>query len=377
MQERSMSINKSPVLETPDDALAIEGFRPLANDIPALLWMTSPSGENCFINKPLADFLGVPEHATLPEGAYVIHPQDAARAREKFADCLARRIEHTDEHRVRRRDGHYCWVLAKAAPRISPSGEFLGYAGILIDISNRKRAEDELRTTYDWLTRELHERIKAEQEIRDLGQRLIHAQERERARIARELHDDLGQQIGALSIALSNLKANIVAQSPDATEQADRLHRQLSQVASSVRQLSHELHPALLEHAGIAVALRSYCKEYSLLSGLSVSFQASGTFDDVSAAAALCVYRVAQEALQNVAKHGKTTGAEVHLSRAIGNVRLTVSDRGIGCDLDRARASGGLGLVSMRERVGLVKGTLAVESKPGSGTTIRVNIPAV
>jgi len=376
MQGRSVSINNISEFEV-EDAQAIEDFRKLANASPAFLWMTSPNGENSFINNPLADFLGIPEHCTLPGGAYVIHPEDEAKARENFNDCLARRVEHSDEHRVRRYDGQYCWVLARAVPRISPTGEFLGYAGVIIDITNRKRAEVELRTTYDWLTRELHERIKAEQEIRDLGQRLIHAQEQERARIARELHDDLGQQIGALSIALSNLKANIVAQRPDVTEQADRLHRQLSEVASSVRQLSHELHPALLEHAGIAVALRSYCKEYSTLSGLSVSFQASGTFDDVSAPAALCVYRVAQEALQNVAKHGKTTGAEVHLARAVGNVRLTVSDRGVGCDVERSRSSGGLGLVSMRERVGLVKGTLALESKPGFGTTVRVNIPAV
>jgi len=306
-----------------------------------------------------------------------MHPADAARAREKFADCLARRADHTDEHRLRRADGQYRWVLVKAAPRFSATGEFLGYSGIIIDISSRRRAEEELRTTYDWLTRELNERIKAEQEIRDLGQRLIHAQEQERARIARELHDDLGQQIGALSIALSSLKAQIVAQRPDADLEADRLHTQLSQVASSIRQLSHELHPAMLEHAGIAVALRSYCREYSSLSGVNVSFQASGTFDDVSPAAALCVYRVVQESLQNVARHGKTNVADVHLVRAIGNLRLTVSDRGAGCDLDVARASGGLGLVSMRERVGLVKGTLAVESKPGLGTTIWVNVPAV
>lgn len=375
MQGRSLSIDDISVLHIEDEQ-AMANFRTLANATPALLWMTTPTGENCFINKPLADFLGVPEHATLPQGAYAMHPADADRAREKFADCLARRADHTDEHRLRRADGQYCWVLAKASPRFSPSGEFLGYAGIIIDISNRKRAEVELRTTYDWLARELNERIKAEQEIRDLGQRLIYAQEEERARIARELHDDLGQQIGALSVALSNLKAQIVAQRPDADLEADRLHTQISQVASSVRQLSHELHPAILDHAGIAVALRSYCRDYSLLSGVNVSFHASGTFDDVSPAAALCLYRVVQEALQNVAKHAKTNAADVHLVRAIGNLRLTVSDHGVGCDLDRARASDGLGLVSMKERVGLVKGTLTVESKPGAGTTLWANVPA-
>src|SRR5271167_3169944 len=108
MQARSMSTDRVPVLDIERKPASGE-FRTLANAIPALLWMTSPTGENSFINKPLADFLGIPEQETLPEGAYVIHPEDGPRARENFADCLARRVEHTDEHRVRRFDGQYCW----------------------------------------------------------------------------------------------------------------------------------------------------------------------------------------------------------------------------------------------------------------------------
>ena len=106
-----------------------------------------------------------------------------------------------------------------------------------------------------------------------------------------------------------------------------------------------------------------------------MSFQAGGAFDEVSAEAALCLYRVAQEALQNVAKHAATSEAYVHLAGANGNIHLIVSDRGVGFDIERVRASGGLGLVSIRERVELVKGTLTIESEPGVGTTIRAYVP--
>jgi len=354
-------------------------FRIIANDTPAFLWMTSPDGQNSFINKPLADFLGIPEHNTLPDGAYVVHPEEdnGVGTKEKFLDCLARRAEFADEHRLRRFDGEYCWVLSRAIPRWSPTGEFLGYSGVILDISDRKRAEEELRTAYNWLMRELNERIRAEREIRDLGQRLITAQEEERARIARELHDDVSQQIGALSLALNNLKVQITAEGPEVIEQAERLHQRILQLASSIRQLSHELHPALLEYAGIAVALRSYCGEFSSLSGLNISFQSSGAYDDVPPAAALCLYRVTQEALRNVAKHAATNQAEVYMARTNGNLHLTVSDRGVGFDKERARTQGGLGFLSMKERVGLVKGALEVESEPGFGTTVRIEIPVV
>lgn len=373
-RRRPLSIDKMDVQSVEADQ-SFKSFRALANATPAFLWMTTTTGENAFINEPLADFLGVSGHYTLPDGAYVIHPDDESRARQNFAACLAKRIAHTDEHRLRRFDGQFCWVLAKAVPRTSPTGEFLGYSGVILNISDRKQAEDELRTAYNWLMRELNERIKAEHEICDLGQRLITAQEEERSRIARELHDDVSQQIGALSLALSNLKVRIEADGRGAAEQAERLHQKISQLSASIRQLSHELHPASLEYAGIAVALRSYCGEFSALSGLKVSLQVSGDFDDVPPAAALCLYRVTQEALQNVAKHAATNQAEVHLVRTNGNLYLTVSDRGIGFDKQRARASEGLGFLSMKERVGLVKGTLEIESEPGLGTTVRIHIP--
>ena len=142
-----------------------------------------------------------------------------------------------------------------------------------------------------------------------------------------------------------------------------------------MRDLSHQLYPAILEHSDLATALAASAAEFSSASGVNVSFAATGSFQDMPRTLALCVYRVTQEALQNVAKHSSAEKASVHLDRTRDGVRLTITDRGVGFHPGNARASGGLGLVSMRERVRLVRGIFRVESEPNRGTTLTVEIP--
>jgi signal transduction histidine kinase len=216
----------------------------------------------------------------------------------------------------------------------------------------------------------------AERGIRALSARLITAQEEERARLARELHDDLSQQIAAMSIGMGILKSQIPQQQVDARAQCDRIQQKLVNVAENIRRLSHELHPAVLEHSGLASALRTYCSEFGLLTGVRVSLQAHGSFEDVPIPVALCIYRITQEALQNVAKHANVGAAEVELGRSDGVLYLSVSDRGAGIEPSRAAPLVGLGLVSIKERTRLVNGAVEIQSKPNQGTTVRVRIPA-
>jgi signal transduction histidine kinase len=230
-----------------------------------------------------------------------------------------------------------------------------------------------LKAAHDQLAAELKERIRAEREVQALSERLISVQEDERARIARELHDDLSQQIGVLSITASNLKQHLPGAAAEAHEHIERLRQKLVQLAQSVRQLSHQLHPVILEHGGLAAALRSYCAEFSSLNGISVVCYAADKFEDLSSEAALCIYRVVQEALQNVAKHAATKEATVQLTRLERHVSLVVADRGAGCS--SGRISKGLGLVSMKERVRVVSGTFEFKSEPEKGTTVMVQIP--
>jgi signal transduction histidine kinase len=215
-----------------------------------------------------------------------------------------------------------------------------------------------------------------EREIRALSARLISAQEEERTRIAGELHDDLSQQVAAMSIGMGILKSQIPPQQVDARAQSDRIQQKLVNVADNIRRLSHELHPAVLEYSGLAAALRTYCSEFGLLTGVRVSLQAHGSFEDVPLPVALCIYRITQEALQNVAKHANVGEAEVELRRSDGILRLSVSDRGAGIKPSRAAPPLGLGLISIKERTRLANGTFEIQSKPNQGTTVLVRIPA-
>lgn len=213
-----------------------------------------------------------------------------------------------------------------------------------------------------------------EAEINALNQRLINAQEEERRRIARELHDDFSQQIAALSMAIGNIRRQLPEQRPEARSQIDVVHRKLAELAARVRRISHELHPAILEYAGLAAALQAYCSEFTALTSVQVAYHAADGFDDLPRDVALCLYRVTQEALQNVAKHSTAKQAQVSLTRSSGLLSLTVEDHGAGATL-RGSAAVGLGLVSMRERARLVNGTFQFHSEPNRGTTVMVGVP--
>jgi PAS domain S-box-containing protein len=351
-------------------------FRRVANDTPAYLWMSSATkGENTFINSSLAQFLGTSGEALERVWTEHLHPDDAERARKNYSDCFSGRREYSDEFRIRRRDGEYRWMVNQGVPRFSAKGDFLGYAGALMDITERNAAEHRLWAANAELARELEERTRTEKEIQALSDRLIHAQEEERSRVARELHDDLSQQIAAVSIAMSNLKRGIPEEDAVARSQAERMQQRLAQLAESARRISHELHPAVLKHLGLAPALRAYCAEFTASTGVQVSLITSGSFDGTSPSAALCLYRIAQEALKNIARHARVGEASVELSRSSSVMRLVVADKGDGMELGRTGGAAGLGLVSMRERARLQRGRVEILSKPGEGTRVTVEIP--
>jgi two-component system sensor histidine kinase UhpB len=205
--------------------------------------------------------------------------------------------------------------------------------------------------------------------------RLIAAQETERARIARHLHDDVNQHLAALSIALSSLKRRLPQAAQDVLAEVSRLQQQTIDVCDDIRNLSHELHPGVLQHAGLAAALRGSCAEFGLEHGLDVSVAADDDLDGLPPEVALCLYRIAQEALHNTAVHARARRARVTLNRTMSGLELTISDDGCGFNLEQARRAGGLGLLSIDERVRLVHGSLRIESWPQWGTEICIQVP--
>ena len=211
-------------------------------------------------------------------------------------------------------------------------------------------------------------------EVRALNEELIKAQEAERMRISGELHDGVLQQITSLTLRLGKVKRQVPPDS-EATVTVTGLQQELIKIGTDIRHISHELHPALLQESGLPAALTAYCEEFSKVRGLSVSCKTDESVNQLSPGAALCIYRIAQEALGNAAKYSQAKNIEVRLTRSNGSVCLFVSDDGVGCAPDQLAKSGGLGVISMRERALQLNGKFEFDSGPGRGTTVTAEVP--
>ena len=211
------------------------------------------------------------------------------------------------------------------------------------------------------VARDITERKKVQKALSKVSQRLLHAQEQERARIARELHDDIGQRIALLAMKLPG--------------QSVELRDQISEIASAVHALSHNLHSSKIELLGIANAMERYCEEFSSGQGVVVDFNAGDLSPALPPEMSLCFFRVLQGALQNSAKHSGVGHVEVRLWTDQRDLHLEVTDAGVGFDLKTVQMGQGLGLVSMEERLKLVDGTLLVETRPRQGTRIHARAP--
>ncbi|HEV8120677.1 MAG TPA: sensor histidine kinase, partial [Candidatus Polarisedimenticolia bacterium] len=196
----------------------------------------------------------------------------------------------------------------------------------------------------------------------------------ERKRVARELHDDLTQRLSALQIGSAGLARLTPAGEP--ARAGFLAHEEnIAEVVDEVRRLAYDLHPAILTHLGLRAALRSFCVKFSAREEIDVDFSAQKEPASLSEEIALCLYRVTQEGLRNVAKHSGTKSAGVVLKMVRGVLCLTIQDRGRGFGIEVQKNGEGLGLLGMKERVRLVHGTFQLRSRPGHGTRIDVRVP--
>jgi signal transduction histidine kinase len=207
---------------------------------------------------------------------------------------------------------------------------------------------------------------------------LINVQEATRADIARDLHDDVCQEIAGVALLVSSLKQSSGRlQDPQTQGALATLERSTRNVVEGVRRLSHDLHPETLRLLGLAAALKSHCVEVPKRYDVGVTFTSQGDFRYLHPDIAVCVFRIAQEALRNAALHGHARQLAVSLANRGETIELTVADDGCGFDLEAVRRNGdGLGLVSMEERAYLVRGNLQIVTRAGHGTTISVRVPA-
>lgn len=219
------------------------------------------------------------------------------------------------------------------------------------------------------------ERHRAEEALQSLGGRLINAQEEERRRIARELHDDLNQGVALLAIQLEHCRLDPPESVQEMRERMEDLWKNARSLSGSIRALSHSLHPSILDSLGLAAATETFCQELRCAHDLDVEFVEHDVAPILNKEIALCLYRVIQEALHNVVKHSNAKQARVDLSSDTQAISLTIVDSGTGFEVDSDRNRYGLGLISMRERLRLVNGQLSIQSQHLKGTTIKACVP--
>lgn len=261
-------------------------------------------------------------------------------------------VVHTTARR-RRKDGSLIDVELYGI-KVFSDDTFIGAFAIYQDISERRKSEEKLDV---------------------LRSRLARAQEEERARIARDLHDDAGQRLALLSIGLEQLKQTSMKLRSSLTQQLESLVKAASEITSDVHNVSRRLHPSQVELLGLTAALANFCKDFAARNSMEIEFVHAPLSDKPSQNVALCLFRVAQEAVRNVQKHSGIRKALVQLDEDSGSLRLRISDEGVGFDPDSPDFSQGLGLLSMEERLHSLGGELFVHSRPGGGTCIEACIP--
>jgi PAS domain S-box-containing protein len=283
-----------------------------------------------------------------------VHPEDQDKVWNASNDAMKGHKPYTVEFRILWPDGTVRWVEATGKFYYSPDGEAVRMLGMDVDITERKLAEEALAA---------------------MRRSLIEAQEQERTRIARDLHDDTNQRLALLAVAIDQLKRDLPNATVEILGLVDRLRKETSEISKDIQALSHELHSPRLEYLGLAAAMRGFCKEFSEHQRVEIDFRSQDLPSPVPAEISLCLFRVLQEALHNSAKHSGAQRFDVRLWGEPGEIHFTVSDSGAGFDLETALRSRGLGLTSMRERLQLVKGKFSIDSKPQRGTTIYARVP--
>ena len=282
----------------------------------------------------------------------VIHPDDRATLREAVRGALEGNGQYETEYRVMMPDTTVRWVAGRGRVEFDQNGKPKQLRAISIDITERRQAEDEAR---------------------DLNGRLITAHEDERARLARALHDDVTQRLALLAIDAGGKEKGL---GDTIAGQAMRsIRHDLVQLSEDVHALSYALHPAILEDLGLIEALKAECARFGAVEGIPTSFRATGNVDEPTQALSLCFYRVAQEALRNVARHSGASSVEVELRAVDGELELAVEDNGVGFDPTGKQARPSLGLAGMRQRLSLVDGELLINSAPGNGTIVVARAP--
>jgi PAS domain S-box-containing protein len=337
-----------------------ERFRMMADSAPVLIWITGDDQQYVWFNKMWLDFTGRTLELERGNGwTEGIHPDDIDACRETQAAAFEGYHPFSMEYRLRSHDGHYHYLLAHGVPRTSPSGRFLGFIGSCTDISERKKVEEALR----------HSR----QMLRHLVSYQERVREDERKRIAREIHDDLGQNLLALRIDVSMLHARTGTSHPKLNERVGIALNHIDATMKAVRAAINNLRPTVLD-LGLNAAIEWQVQDFQRRSGIAceLAMEDDVTLDDDRATA---LFRILQESLNNVIRHAQANRVRIDLYRDRDKIVMIIADDGVGLYPDCRRKANSFGLVGIQERINALGGELDIDGDPNRGTMLIVSLP--
>ena len=341
-------------------------FHHIADSAPVLIWISGPDKARTYFNKPWLDFTGRCLDMELGHGwTEGVHPDDLARCLAVYQSHFDRRESFRMEYRLKRADGQYQWIDDAGVPRFGTAGDFLGYIGSAVDITERRGTEQALRL---------------------LAGRLLKVQDDERRRIARDLHDSTAQNLLGATLGIHRalrFASDMPAEAEDALEESDSLIRQTER---EVRTTCYLLHPPMLDEAGLPAAVRWYVEGFAKRSRIKVDIDIAAELsarrlpEDVE----IALFRVVQEALTNVRRHSGSKKARLSLMRSKDDVSLTIEDDGQGMtEVALAFAAGkpkggvaglGVGIAGMSERLRQLGGSLHIDSR-SRGVRVTATVP--
>jgi PAS domain S-box-containing protein len=333
-----------------------EKFRSVFRNAGVGMVIVSPEGRYLAANGTFCDYLGYTEKELLGKTVQSLtFAEDWPSFSQKLKEALTEEGSFQSfEKRCLHKSGRIVCTESTASVIRNRDGVPQYFVGGVLDVTKRKEAEEALST---------------------LNRRLIEAQEQERTRIARDLHDDINQRIAMLAIDLDGVKQDPRISVPEVRSFLNGLSERLSELGMEIQAMAHRLHSSKLEYLGIVAAMKALCAEFGEHQKVKIDFKHNDVPKALPQDISLCLFRVLQEAMSNAVKHSGERHFEVVLACTLDQLHLTVADHGAGFDPQTVLSSGGLGLTSMRERVRLVDGTFAVDSKPRGGTTVHVWVP--
>jgi PAS domain S-box-containing protein len=331
-------------------------FRYLFEEVSLGIALEDLDGNLLSANPALCSMLGFREEELRGRNcSEFARPEDSNDDWALFQKLRAGLIErYSLQKRYVRKDGAPVWGLLNVSLLKPPDGGVPLVFAFVEDITERKRSEEALS---------------------HVSGKLIEAQEKERARIAREIHDDISQRLALVAVELQQVEQAPPGSGVEVSSRMHELWKQVSEILNDVQSLAHELHSSKLEYLGIVAAMNAFCKEYGDQQKMKIDFRSHDLPSTLPPDISLSLFRVLQESLHNAVKHSGVRRVDVELWGKSGELHLAVNDLGTGFDIRAAKESRGLGLTSMQERLKLVNGELSIESQPTRGTTIHARVP--